>query len=313
MKGDRLLLILNPAAGGGASTSAILEAVRQLRRAGHVVAIHSTGQAGEARRIAAELGSRFDRVAACGGDGTISEVVAGLVDGGVRRPLVVIPAGTANDFANVIGAGGLPEEALLGAFTGALAPLDVGFAGDIPFVNAVSGGAAAELSGTASQEWKATLGPLAYLAKGLAHLPSLRSFDGRVQGGEGIYEGPIFFLAIANGQQVGGGTRIAPDARVDDGLLDAVVLPALPVPSMLGALRALRSGDHHPDLVRMRGERFSFQAEREVAFTVDGEALEASELEFRVVPGAVSLVVHGPAPALLFGRDEKFVDTHGGF
>ncbi|WP_373049618.1 diacylglycerol/lipid kinase family protein [Vulgatibacter sp.] len=294
---ERLLLVLNPVAGGGASTEAVLEVVRQLREQGHPIDVEATSEVGQARRIAASRAADYDRVAACGGDGTISEVAAGLLDSGAGKPLVVVPAGTANDFAAAIGAGALPEEALRLAFEGRLAPLDVGFAGETPFVNAASAGVAAEISEGASAELKAAIGPLAYLASGLSRLGSLHGFEGAIEGAEGRYEGPVLFFAVANGQTVGGGTRVAPEALVDDGLLDLVILPALPASSLIGALRALRAGTQHPGLVRMRGERFSMEADREVTITCDGEPVRSSAIDFHVAPGALSLVVHGPAPA----------------
>lgn len=297
MSGSRLLLVVNPAAGGGTSADALSGAVRQLREAGHVVEVRATSEPGEARRIAAAEAAAFDRVAACGGDGTISEVAAGLLESGARRPLVVVPAGTGNDFATAVGAGVLPEEALRLAFDGYEAPLDVGFAGAAPFVNAATAGVAAEISESASAELKAALGPLAYLASGLARLGSLHGFEARLQGDEGVFEGPLLFFAVANGQTVGGGTRVAPNARVDDGLLDLVILPALPPATLLGALRALRVGGEHAGLVRMRGRRFSFETADEIAISCDGEPLRAHALEFRVEPAAIALVVHGPAPA----------------
>jgi len=310
-----LLLLVNPAAGGGASTERVLAAAAELREAGHRVEVRQTTERGEARRIAAREAAGFDRVAACGGDGTISEVAAGLLDAGASTPLVVVPAGTANDFAAAVGAGASAAEAVRLSLAGEVAPLDVGFAGDVPFVNAASGGVAAEISESISPERKAALGPLAYVATGLAKLGSLRGFEARIEGEVGRFEGPLLFFAVANGQTVGGGSRVAPEALVDDGQLDLVILPALPPASLLGALRALRVGAEHPGLVRMRGPHFAFEADEEVTVTCDGEPLRAAALAFHVVPAALSLVVHGPAPARSWGRNdfpEKVVDDRGG-
>ena len=300
-----LLVLVNPAAGGGGSTEPILEAAAELRAEGHLVEVRQTTAQGEARLIAAREAASFDRVAACGGDGTISEVVAGLLDAGVRRPLGVVPAGTANDFAAAVGAGASAAEALRLAFSGSEAPLDVGFAGDVPFVNAASGGVAAEISESISAEMKAALGPLAYVASGIAKLGSLRGFEARLEGESGRFEGPILFFAVANGQTVGGGTRVAPGALVDDGLLDVVILPALPAASLLGAMRALRTGGEHQGLVRLRGTRFVLTADEEVTVTCDGEPLRAASLSFHVAPAALSLVVHGPAPARRWQPEER--------
>lgn len=295
--GRRLLLICNPEAGGGSAAAPVGAAIEALRLRGIEVEVRTTRAAGDARRIARRMAAGYDRIAACGGDGTVSEVAAGIWQSGAARPLVVVPCGTANDFATAVGAGSDPAEALRLSFEGRIAPLDLAFANEIPFVNATSVGAAAEISAAAGPEWKAALGPLAYLAAGLARVGSLRGFEATLRGPRGGFEGRLLYLAVANGQAVGGGTRIAPAARVDDGLLDITVLPAQPPASLLGALRALRTGADHPGLLRMRGTRFDLESADELALTRDGEAARASRIRFRIEPAALRLVVHGPAPA----------------
>lgn len=288
----RLLLVENPAAGGGAAADAIQAGVEQLRLQGHQVEVLTTTGPGVARIAVALRSSEFDRVGACGGDGTLSEVADGMRLSGSGRPLVLVPSGTANDLISALMPGMTPADALRLAFSGAVAPLDLGFAGSLPFLNGVSAGFAAEASESASAELKAWLGPLAYLASGLAHLGSASAFHAIFEGGGKTWEGDALFFAVANGPTMGGGSRVAPHASVSDGLLDLVVLPSLGPVRLPGALRALRVGTEHPDLVYWQAPSFQFAADREVALNRDGEAFRASSLLFRVEAGALSYVHH---------------------
>lgn len=293
----RLLLIQNPVAGGGRIGEAVEAGVASLRERGHSVEILTTTHSGEARELARRLAGDFDRLAAAGGDGTLSEVAAGLWESGHRTPLVVVPAGTANDFAASVLPETTLETALERAFVDPTVPLDLGWAGDTLFVNGVSAGFAAEASEAASPELKALLGPLAYLASGVARLGAARSFHLEVEGGGEAWQGDAIFFAVNNGPSLGGGSRVAPIARVDDGLLDLTVLPALPPAQIPGALLALRNGTEHPALLRRRAAAFSFRADRELSLGCDGEPLRADSLVFRVEPAALSLVVHGHSVA----------------
>lgn len=301
----RLLLIQNPVAGGGKGAGAIRREIRDLRRQGHFVEVVTTTRSGEARILARGLVSRFDRIAAVGGDGTVSEVAAGLFESGFRRPLIVVPTGTANDFATSALHGETVEQALQEAFTAPAIPIDLGFAGETPFVNGVSAGFAAEASEAASPELKARLGPLAYLASGVVHLGAARVFHLRVEGGGDPWEGDALYFTVANGPTVGGGSRVAPIARVDDGLLDLTVLPVLPPAQLPGALLALRNGTEHPALVRRQAPSFGFSSDRLLALACDGEILRADSLSFRVEPAALWVGVHRPSAALSRGHPDE--------
>lgn len=294
----RLLVVANPRAGGGRGAEGLLGPVARLREAGHRVELVWPARSAELPRLVADLAPRFDRVVVCGGDGTVSRVAGGLVQSGAATPLVVVPSGTANDFARSVGADVDVETALLLAASGAPAAVDVGIANGRPFVNAITGGTGADVSQRVSRRQKRWLGRFAYALGALLHPATLRPVNLRLTGEQGAFQGRVVSFAIANGRSTGGGTQVAPGARLNDGLLDAVIVPERPLAELAGAMRALRAGEPHPALVRLRSAWFRLEADRPLALTRDGEAFRAASLDVRLLPGALRVVVHGAAEAL---------------
>jgi diacylglycerol kinase (ATP) len=285
----RVLVLANPGAGAQVNAEALAPAVQALEAEGHRVQLVETAAPGHALELARELSARFDRVVACGGDGTVSEVARGMLAAGSTAALALVPAGTGNDLATALGIEA--DGALQLAVGGDVVRVDVGLAGERPFVNASSVGPWAELSQSVGAGLKSALGPLSYLAAGLTRSGWRTPFRARLTAGDAVIEGEMQYLAVANGPTVGGGSRVAPDASLDDGLLDAVVLPALPLPELLAAAAALRSGTPHEALVRVRASELHLVAEEELTLTCDGEAQRKREVTFRVLPGALALVV----------------------
>lgn len=293
----RVLVLANPAAGAQLETDAFARVAEDLARAGHVVQVEETAQAGHARELARELASGFDRVVACGGDGTVSEVARGIIAAGATTPLAIAPAGTGNDLATALGIELPPDQAIRLAIEGRVVRVDVGLADEQPFVNAASIGPWAEIASGVRAGVKAALGPLSYLAAGLKP-GAMRPFPARLSGAGAEIEGDMLYVAVANGPSVGGGSLVAPDARLDDGELDAVVLPALPAGELLAAARALRSGTPHDALVRIRAADLSLESDEELTLTCDGEPQRKRGVHFRVLPLALAIVVPGPRKEL---------------
>src|SRR5207247_9321396 len=160
----KVQLILNSKAAGN---DALRAAITQQAALGHTIEVRVTSEKGDARRFAAETGE-VDLLIAAGGDGTLNEVVHGLMDlSTVARPaLGVVPLGTANDFAIGCGIPRDPEEALTLCMEGEGAPVDVGKANEHWFLNAASIGFGAEVTASTPPELKRLLGQAAYTAMG---------------------------------------------------------------------------------------------------------------------------------------------------
>jgi diacylglycerol kinase family enzyme len=174
----KVQLILN---GKVVANDALRNAIAQQRAAGHRINVRLTREKGDARRFAAEAGEA-DLLIAAGGDGTLNEVVHGLMDlSKTARPaLGVIPLGTANDFATGCGIPRDPEEALVLCMKGQGVPIDIGRANEHWFLNAASVGFGAEVTATTPPELKRLLGQAAYTVMGAILAMNVHHYRGRL-------------------------------------------------------------------------------------------------------------------------------------
>ena len=290
-------LILN---GKVAGNPALQNAVVQQRAAGHRIKVRVTRKKGDARRFAAEAGEA-DLLIAAGGDGTLNEVVHGLMDlSKAARPVLgIIPLGTANDFATGCGIPRDPEEALVLCMEGEGVPIDVGKANEHWFLNAASVGFGAEVTATTPPELKRLLGQAAYTVMGAILAMNVHHYHGRLTlpDREIIGSGPV--AIVGNGRQAGGGVQVAPRARIDDGLLDLLVVRQIPATALLTAARELQ--ELSPD-----GEYISYwqtpwaevYPEETIPVNLDGEPVRFSSVRYEAVPKAVRLIVPPNCPLL---------------
>lgn len=178
-----------------------------------VVQTESAEQASEVIRNA--VTEHPERLVCCGGDGTLSETVGHLLQSGADVALGYIPAGTTNDFANSLG---IPKEPVKAAqHIAAVQPraLDVGCFGDRHFIYVASFGAFTQSSYNTTQSLKNSLGHLAYIIEGIKELPTIKSYQVRVETDEGdVFEGEYLFGALSNSTSFGGVIKLDP-GKVD--------------------------------------------------------------------------------------------------
>lgn len=262
---------------------------------------------GETRTLAAEAAGETEvtQVVACGGDGTLNEVVRGVGDADAFDDveLGVVPAGTGNDFADNLGIRGI-EHAFNVLADGDLRRLDLGWFEDEtrPFVNSCVGGLTAEASAKTTPAAKKRLGVLAYVLRTLAET---RSFEGleldvRAGGdgstadrGETLWTGQAVMLLVGNGRRFPG-ERMR-QANMEDGLLNVVIIERAPTIDYLSqgaADKLLRRGASH--LSRLKVPRLDVRHEGDpVVFSLDGETLERNDLTLRARQGAMRFRVAG--------------------
>src|SRR5205807_3412945 len=209
-RAKRIQLILN---GKVAGNDALRAAVVGQREAGHRIEVRVTREKGDARRFASEAGE-VDLLIAAGGDGTLNEVVHGLMDLSiVARPVLgVVPLGTANDFAIGCGMPRDPEKALAPCMEGQAVLIDLGKANDHWFLNVASVGFGAEVTATTSPELKRLLGPVAYAVMGAILAINVHQYHGRLTLPDREITGSGPVAIVGNGRQTGGSVQVAPRA-----------------------------------------------------------------------------------------------------
>ena len=293
----KVQLILN---GKVAGNDALRTAVAQQRAVGHSIEVRVTLGKGDARRFVTEAGE-LDLLVAAGGDGTLNEVVHGLMalSTDARPVLGVMPLGTANDFATGCDIPRDPHEALALCMEGEGVPIDVGKANEHWFLNAASVGFGAEVTATTPPELKRLLGPAAYTVMGAILAMNPHQYHGRLilPDREITGSGPV--AIVGNGRQTGGGMQVAPRARIDDGLLDVLVVRHIPPMALLTAARELQE-------LSADGEYISYwqtpwaevYPDESIPVNLDGEPVQFSSVRYEAVPRAIRLIVPPNCPLL---------------
>jgi diacylglycerol kinase (ATP) len=285
-------LIVNPVSGRDEAPDLLPAINERLRTAfGDVGIVITVGEGDDeaSARQAAEEGCR--RIIVAGGDGTLNEALNGVAAAGALEATTfgVIPLGTGNDFASVLG---LPDDAVGAAeriAAGQERRVDLGVLHERVFANASAGGFIAEVSDALTSGMKTVAGRLAYVIAGAGVLLDYEPFsmEGRF-GDDVVPRRACQLFVVCNGQTIGGGHRVAPRARLDDGLLDVCLVEPAAAVEFLALLRRISNGEHLDD-ARVTYRQFregELSFDRVVKVNTDGEVREAETCRYRVMPGA---------------------------
>jgi lipid kinase YegS len=289
MSERKALLILH---GKQALNDTVRAAVQAKREQGWELAVRLTWEAGDAQRWVEEaLAAGYRHIVAGGGDGTLRDIAEAMAAQSTQASLVLMPLGTANDFARAAGVPLEPAEAL-DLLDIAPTAIDLGEVGGQVFLNMATGGFGSLVTANTSEDLKKVLGGAAYLFTGLSRFTELHSAYGELQGPDFHWSGDLLALGIGNGRQAGGGRVLCPQALVDDGLLDISILPA--PQEVVGTLKNLLSDGFGIDslFVRARLPWVEIKVSEGLYINLDGEPLEGDCLRFAVRPSA--LQVHLP-------------------
>ena len=293
------VFILNPVAGKYQSALQIrpkMEAFFEAHPMEHEFFV--TSHAGEATEIARrETAEGHVRVYACGGDGTVLEVLNGIGEA-PHAELASVPCGSGNDFLRFF-----PNEALfhdpVALVCGTAQPLDIIRCNDMLSLNICSMGMDATVADrmVKYKHWPLVSGSMAY------NLAVARTFFGRLgqkmrvimetENGTVEREGNYLFALAANGQYYGGGYHGSPLSCFDDGLLDFVLIKAVSHFDVLRLLGKYKKGEHLglDCCETFRGTSMHVLSETPAAVTADGECFSTTDVSFSILPGAVSFVM----------------------
>ena len=221
----KLLWIVNPHAGRGAMSGKVIGCVTAFQQAGYDVTLYVTQGAQDATRVARERAGEFDRIICAGGDGTLNEVVTGLMEAPVRPSLGYIPAGTTNDFAQSLDIPKVPAEAAVIAAGDRLQALDIGRFNDRYFNYIAAFGVFTEVSYATPQQSKNIFGRAAYIFEGVKALTNIKAYHIRVESEEVTVEDDFIYGMVTNSVSVGGFKGITPDGvALDDGLHEVLLV-----------------------------------------------------------------------------------------
>jgi YegS/Rv2252/BmrU family lipid kinase len=289
----RAIGILNPRAGVAARRA--LDALRADRPRWGKIEVRVTTAPGDARAWSAEAArDGLDAVFVAGGDGTANEAAWGLL--GSQTALGLVPVGSGNGLARTLRIPLRPERALAALEDAVARRMDVGTVNERPFLNVAGAG----FDATVGAEFHARgqrggrRGIFTYVWMSVGQSLRYRAQQWTLQAGEQSFEGRAFVVAFVNGRQYGGAAVIAPGARLDDGLLDIVVLEDAPVAEVLwnaprlffGTIERFRRYRH------VAASHALLTGAAPCVFHRDGEPEAAADrLDVRVQPRALSVLV----------------------
>lgn len=280
----RARVIYNPTSGRELIPKRMMDILRILEEAGYEASCKATEGKGSAS-IEAEkaCASGVDVVIAAGGDGTIHEVVNGLVKFPAPPKLGILPGGTTNDFARALK---IPRNLIKACdiiAQGRSKHIDLGFYGQGYFINVAAVGHLTEISGTHSS-LKTVVGPFAYYMKVVENLGKIaKPFPAKIVADHGVIEDEIILLVIANSVSVGGFSRLTPLAELDDGLLDVLILPKITIPNILQIAALATKAEHinDPKVIYFQTSSLDVTIPDKLKFNLDGEHSDVSSGIFK--------------------------------
>lgn len=270
----KLLLIINPVAGRNQAQADLFKMVRVFAEHDCEVTVYPTqGPQDCTRKVLADAG-RFDLVVCCGGDGTLNEMVSGMMQREDPVPMGYIPLGSTNDFAASLHLPSHVEEAALRCVEGTAFHMDVGSLNDRYFNYIAAFGAFTEASYATPQQIKNALGHLAYILEGVKSLGRLQPIHVRITADGETFEEDYLFGAVTNTVSLGGVLRLDPSrVLLDDGMYELLLVKNPQNPAEAQAmLSALMLQNYDGPLVRMlRASDILFESNHEISWTIDGE------------------------------------------
>ncbi|SHJ85095.1 diacylglycerol/lipid kinase family protein [Paramaledivibacter caminithermalis] len=241
--------------------------------------------------------SQYDLIISVGGDGTLSEVVNGVVKAGINTPITVLPAGTVNDFANYLN---IPYEidGICNMFRhGKLIDIDVCKNNDNYFINVAAAGIMTDVPLKATVASKTILGKFAYYAEGIKDIPKklIKSIKYRFEYDNEFFEEDVLLFAVLNSSSAGGFKRIAPHAGLDDGKFDVCIFKKSDIFDTAASFLKILRGEH----INNESVRY-FQTDNltvtcleecDIHLDIDGEDGGPLPAKFEILPSALKFFI----------------------
>lgn len=271
----KMLFVYNPKSGKGQVRTGLAAIIETFSAADYDVTVYPTRQAMDACETVQSRAGEFDLIVCSGGDGTLDEVVTGLMESGVSRTVGYIPTGSTNDYAVSIGIPRQMEQAASVIIDGAPFACDIGkFNEKDYFVYVAAFGILTDVSYQTKQELKNVLGHAAYIVEGMKRIGSWRAYAMEIESEEFSGRGDFVYGMITNSNSVGGIKGLpGKDVALNDGLFEVMLVRApqdlLDWQKIIGAL--LTNDESSQSVIRFKTRKLVITSDEPVAWTRDGE------------------------------------------
>ncbi|MBE6538919.1 MAG: YegS/Rv2252/BmrU family lipid kinase [Ruminococcaceae bacterium] len=276
----KLLLIINPVAGKMKSKTSLFDIVKVFCDNDFDVTVKLTARRGHGTEIAENEHKNYDLIVCVGGDGTLNEVVRGLVRSGAETPVGYIPAGSTNDFASSIGLSSSIKQAALNIAKGSPVKLDIGTFKDVYFTYIASFGAFTSTSYSTPQATKNAIGHMAYILEGIKGLNTIKPIHVKMEADGKVYEGDYIFGGIANSTSVGGIVKLKKElVDMSDGLFEVILIKnPKNIAHLNDIVLALATSEYknNSSIEYFNASEIKVTTEDKLSWTVDGEYADGS-------------------------------------
>lgn len=269
----RVKFIYNPFSGENTIISDIDKIIMVHQKYGFFVEPYRVSYESPVDNAFDDLDDSFRYVLTAGGDGTVDSVVNCMKKKNVDLPIAILPTGTANDFAKFIGMSEDVEEACNQILTSEVKEVDLGRINDKYFINVASFGLFTDVSQKTDINLKNTIGKLAYYLKGIEQLPNFKKLKIDVSSEEGSFNGEMYLMLIFNGQTAGN-LKFAYKSKLNDGLLDIIIIKAGMIKDMINLLFEMLRGEHlnnSKGLLYFKTNDVVINCSEDIVTDIDGE------------------------------------------
>ena len=273
----KMFFVFNPKAGKGKIKAHLLDVVDVFNKSNYEVIIYATQKPRDAYEKAKEYAEQVDLIVCSGGDGTLDEVVTGIMEMNSSVPVGYIPAGSTNDFANSLFMPKDMTEVASMIMEGELYHCDIGRFGKQTFTYIAAFGLFTDVSYETDQDLKNILGHVAYLLEGMKRLFEIKSYHMKVMAEElpgNMAENDFIFGMVTNSRSVGGFKNLTgKNVDMNDGMFEVTLITRprnpLELQEILTAL--LKEEDDSELIYSFKTKKISFEADEKVPWTLDGE------------------------------------------
>ncbi len=296
MDTKKLLLIVNPCSGRARMRGELLRVTEIFSLAGFEITVYPTKARGDATvRVAQISPNEYERIIVCGGDGTLNEVITGLMQSDIKCKIGYIPSGTLNEWSSGLNISKNIAAAARDATSDRTIMLDLGEFGDKYFTYTASFGAFTEASYSAPQDVKNVLGRAAYFFEGIKSLGNIKPHHLKFTCNGGVIEGDFLFGAITNSLSVGGIVKFQENAvNLNDGYFEVLLIRN---PDTIVKFQSIVDGILRQDLNRDGIEFFKtkeiiVEGGADVPWTLDGEYAPCTDkMKISNISSALQLVI----------------------
>jgi diacylglycerol kinase (ATP) len=289
---NKVKFIYNPYSGENTIVSDLDRVIMVHQKYDHIIVPHRICYENPISDAFIDIDKTYRYVLIAGGDGTVDSVVNEMKERNIDLPIAILPVGTANDFAKYIGMPQDVEEACNQILKSDVKKIDIGKINDKYFLNVASTGLFTDISQKTDVNLKNTIGKLAYYVKGLEQLPNFRKLKIKVNSDKVSFDGDMYLMLVFNGQTAGN-LKLAYKAKVDDGLLDVIIIKAGIMKNILNIFIRMLKNEHLEDvegIVYFKTNRLEIECFEDIVTDIDGERGPDFPLLIECEKGGISVL-----------------------